>query len=141
VISIDIDDDDATKIKVDVPMRYKEVMRAIPGAGFPIELGYWRVPLSWSSCISLRETFGAELTIGDRLTEWAYEYVNLLQHTGALREALVLPDGEELPAGLGDGLFEHQKVDVAFMTYLGRALLFSDQGTGKSASTVTALRA
>jgi len=136
VTSIEIADFDPTKIRITADYRWKEVIRELPGATWNRDRSTWTAPLSWSSCVSLRDVFGDGLIIGPGLRGWARDYVETRVRFGLdLRDALTAEvDGE-------DDLFEYQRADVLFLSTLERAMLFSDMGTGKTASAIRSMRA
>ncbi len=45
-------------------------MKEVPGAVYH-EDAYWSYPLSWASCVALREVLGDELEVGEELVAWA----------------------------------------------------------------------
>lgn len=113
--------------------RQKELIKSVPGARWDRDLSKWTVPLSWSSCVALRTTFKDDLTIGTDLTAWASDYRTRVHDPSmGLRDALTA-EGD-------DDLYEHQRADVEFLATAERALLASEQGTGKTGSTIRALR-
>lgn len=131
VIDVEIFEPDPTRISVLAPYAQKELIKAIPGSRWTKEYGQWTVPLSWSSCMALRGTFGASLSIGPTLNAWAAEYRRTrIEPAMALRELLDAPGDPDL--------YPHQRADVAFLTTARRALLGNEPGTGKTASTVRA---
>ena len=51
--------------------RLKEICRALPGSKWDADKNVWRIPVSWTGCLSLRSTFGEQLEIGPKLADWA----------------------------------------------------------------------
>jgi SNF2 family DNA or RNA helicase len=117
------------------PYTAKDMIRQVPGARWSKDDSAWSVPLSWSSCIALRDFFGSELVVHDDLTKWAWELkTKLLDPATMLRESL----GTEIP---GDPrLYEFQRAGVAFLVLVKRALLADEMGAGKTVQTILALR-
>jgi SNF2 family DNA or RNA helicase len=121
-------------IIIQAEWRLKEVCRAFPGAKWDGDKQVWRIPLSWTGCLSLRSTFKEELTLGPRVREWASnERLNRIDPANALR------DLEELGTGDED-LFPHQRAGVEFLTTARRALLADEPGLGKTAQAIRALK-
>lgn len=115
------------RIHLTSQIRDKELIRAIPGSKWRSARDDWELPLTWSSCLALRNVFGARLEIGPELTAWAYDYrETVLEPATALRDVF---DYE--PLAHEPDLFPHQRADVAFLTTVKRGLLLSDPGTGK----------
>lgn len=112
--------------------RHKDLIKSVPGARWNRNTGVWTVPLSWTSCLALRSTFGSELEIGPDLSEWANTYRSeLLIPAMSLRQALSAPGDPDL--------LPHQRADVAWMNLVRRGVLANDPGAGKTASTIRTL--
>lgn len=123
---------DGAHIDVRTEYRHKELIKAVPGARWDRDSGVWRVPLSWNSCLALRETFHAELEIGEELTTWAKAYVTEVQNPALeLRTAFDAPGDPDL--------FAHQRADVQFMAAVRRGILANTMGTGKTAASIRTL--
>lgn len=121
-------------IVIQAPWRLKEVCRALPGSKWNQESQVWTIPLSWTGCLSLRSTFGAELEIGPALTEWAKNERNSrIDPSNALRDIEVKDDGDS-------DLFPHQRAGVEFLSTARRALLADEPGLGKTAQAIRALK-
>ncbi|QGF20318.1 DNA helicase [Gordonia phage Sixama] len=111
----------------------------------------WVLPLAWSSCIQLRTAFGKNLEIAPDLAAWATEHrAKVIEPALVLRELAKfedkhkhLNDTVEQAVQLEDelGLFPHQVVGGAFMATNNGCGIFDETGTGKSAQTISALRA
>lgn len=87
-------------------------------------------PASWSAAIQLARTFGPSWVAGPALTAWLQAQV--LARTAPPTELLVTP-----PPGLVPR--EYQTAGAAMIGAVGSALLFDDQGTGKTVTTVLGL--
>lgn len=121
-------------IVIQAPWRLKEVCRALPGSKWNQESQVWTIPLSWTGCLSLRSTFGAELEIGPALAEWAKNERNdRIDPSNALRDIEVKDDGDS-------DLFPHQRAGVEFLSTARRALLADEPGLGKTAQAIRALK-
>mgnify|MGYP003608982943 CR=1 FL=1 len=140
MITAELTDDGKRIICTGVEYRHKELVKAIPGSSWSGGSS-WEVPRTWSSCLALRSTFESLLTIGPRLTQWAYDYrATVLDPAWDLRDEVELPEGWPLSKDDAD-LFPHQQADVAFLSTVRRALLSSEVGLGKTASVIATLRA
>ena len=132
-VSVDIDPS-GKHIKIEAEWRWKELCKSLPGASWSREDGYWKVPLSWTSCLALRSTFKTDLKIEPPLEAWANDLVNTrIAPANTLRE---------LEDFSGDtDLFPHQRAGVAFLATARRALLADEPGLGKTAQAIRALKA
>lgn len=132
-VTVDVDSVTGKHIRIDAEYRYKELCKSLPGAKWDREANTWRVPLSWTSCLSLRSTFRDDLVIEPDLTRWATDHLNSkITPSMNLRE-LVEGEGDE-------DLFPHQRAGVAFLTTARRALLADEPGLGKTAQAIRALK-
>jgi SNF2 family DNA or RNA helicase len=128
-------DEAAEHIVIQAEWRLKEVCRALPGAKWDGKAQVWRIPLSWTGCLSLRSTFKAELTLGPLIKSWAgAERLARIDPANSLRELEELDEGDQ-------DLFPHQRAGVKFLTTARRALLADEPGLGKSATTIRSLKA
>lgn len=131
-VSVDLDNE-KTHILINADWRFKELCKSIPGSSWSSQEQVWRLPLSWSSCLALRSTFGADLVIGPELGEWATNHrAALVDPATALRE-LEEYEGDE-------DLFPHQRAGVAYLATAKRALLADEPGLGKTAQAIRALK-
>jgi hypothetical protein len=55
---------DGSNIIIQAEWRLKEICRALPGSKWDSDKNVWRIPVSWTGCLALRQTFGQELEIG-----------------------------------------------------------------------------
>ena len=117
-------------IKVVTEWRHKEQISSIPGAKYKGDV--WTVPLSWSSCLALRSTFGAELNIGPMLAAWASN-----EKTSRIDPCLYLRDQTDYagdPALLG-----WQRSGLEFIAYGKQVIIAADPGAGKTATAIRGL--
>ena len=125
---------DGDHIVIQAEWRLKEVCRALPGAKWDSDRGVWRIPVSWTGCLSLRSTFKDQLEIGPALSEWAKnELANRINPANTLRELELSDEGDE-------DLFPHQRAGVKFLTTARRALLADEPGLGKTAQAIRSLK-
>lgn len=128
----DLTDDGARILLSPVAYSHKDLIRGIPGSSWSSG-NSWTLPLSWSSCIALRTTFGDRFSIGSELLKWATDYrANVRDPALALRDSIDAP---------GDpALYPHQRADVAFLSLVHRGLLTSSMGVGKTNSAISTLK-
>jgi SNF2 family DNA or RNA helicase len=128
-------DEAGEHILIQAEHRYKELCKSIPGSNWNAKAGFWRLPVSWAGCLALRGTFGQDLQIGPKLTEWSTtEYQKRVHPSNYYRE---LPEFDK-----GDpDLYPHQRAGVAFLWSARRALLADEPGLGKTAQSIRALAA
>ncbi len=127
----EIDPTDPARIALVSGFTQKDQIKALAGSGWDRERNLWTVPLSWTTCLALRGTFGAGLEIGPRLNAWALnERIERIEPAMALRE--------KLDAAGDSDLYAHQRADVAFMVAARQVLIGNEPGTGKTASTIRA---
>lgn len=125
---------DGSNISIQAEWRLKEVCRALPGSKWDADKNVWRIPLSWTGCLALRQTFGQELEIGPNLAEWARnEKTNRIDPSNLLREIESVETGDQ-------DLFPHQRAGVEFLSKARRALLADEPGLGKTAQAIRALK-
>ena len=125
---------DGEHIIVNAEWRLKEVCRSLPGAKWDSDRNVWRIPVSWTGCLSLRSTFGDQLEIGPKLSEWAVaEKTNRIDPSNFLREIEMMEEGDE-------DLFPHQRAGVEFLSKARRALLADEPGLGKTAQAIRSLK-
>lgn len=121
-------------IIINAEWRLKEVCRALPGSKWDSDKNVWRIPVSWTGCLSLRSTFGAQLEIGPKLSQWAKdEKANRIDPSNLLREVEAIEDGDQ-------DLFPHQRAGVEFLSKARRALLADEPGLGKTAQAIRSLK-
>lgn len=125
---------DGTHITIQAEWRLKEICRALPGSKWDGDKNVWRIPVSWTGCLALRQTFGEELQIGPSITEWARnEKTNRIDPSNALRNVEATEDGDQ-------DLFPHQRAGVEWMVKARRGLLADEPGLGKTAQAIRALK-
>ncbi|MGL4998036.1 MAG: DEAD/DEAH box helicase [Cetobacterium sp.] len=126
--------DAKNRINIDIPWRYKDLCKSIPGVSWDSKTSVWSMPVSWSGCLALRSTFRDELTIGPELGAWAtHERVSRIDPTNMLREAL------EFPGSTNTDLYPHQQAGIEFLATAKRALLADEPGLGKTAQAIRGL--
>ncbi len=131
-VTVDLDPS-GKHIRIDAEWRFKELCKSLPGSKWDTDAKYWRVPLSWTSCLALRSTFREDLVIEPALQVWASTLVDSF-----IAPAMALRD---LETGEGDeDLFPHQRAGVAFLKTAKRALLADEPGLGKTAQAIRALK-
>jgi hypothetical protein len=97
------------KIAVRTQYHERHLVQQVPGARYDKNAGYWTVPLSWATCITLRGIFGSDLCTGTKLTEWSWEvYNNRIKPAMDLRHAMELPASNSI-AQIIDRIEERQE--------------------------------
>jgi SWI/SNF-related matrix-associated actin-dependent regulator 1 of chromatin subfamily A len=125
---------DGDHIIINAEWRLKEICRALPGSKWDSDKNVWRIPVSWTGCLSLRSTFGEHLEIGTKLAEWAInEKATRIDPANALRDVEASEEGDA-------DLFPHQRAGVEFLVTARRALLADEPGLGKTAQAIRALK-
>jgi SNF2 family DNA or RNA helicase len=121
-------------ITINAEWRLKEICRALPGSKWDSTKNLWRIPVSWTGCLSLRSTFKEQLEIGPALAEWARnEKSSRIDPSNFLREIEMSEEGDE-------DLFPHQRAGVEFLAKARRALLADEPGLGKTAQAIRTLK-
>lgn len=121
-------------IIINAEWRLKEICRALPGARWDSDRNVWRIPVSWTGCLSLRSTFGQQLEIGPKLAEWANnEKASRIDPCNILREVEAIEEGDQ-------DLFPHQRAGVEWLVKSKRGLLADEPGLGKTAQAIRALK-
>lgn len=140
-----------TAISVKSSYVERELVRMVPGANYSKNRAVgWEVPLTWATCQALRGIFGDKLQLGPRLHEWGYQQrLSRLEPAMQLRTALnfegVPSLAEPLDTALhaleareaydnpsGRRLYDYQRVDVAYLHLMRRAILANEPGLGKT---------
>lgn len=126
---------DGSNIIIQAEWRLKEICRALPGSKWDSDKNVWRIPVSWTGCLALRQTFGQELEIGPLLAQWARdEKSNRIDPSNLLRDVEAVEEGDQ-------DLFPHQRAGVDWMVKARRGLLADEPGLGKTAQAIRALKA
>lgn len=113
--------------------RWKDQITTIPGSKWSNERSQWSIPISWSACLAMRSTFGAELDIGPNLQEWATRVkTDRIDPCVSIRNATEWPDGDPT-------LYWWQRSGAEFINKGKRVLIADDPGTGKTATTIRGL--
>lgn len=92
--------------------------------------GAMQLPASWPAVVQLSATYGAAWQPGPALTAWITQQVG--QRSGQTPELLVTP-----PSGLVPRSYQIE--GAAMIREVGSALLFDDQGTGKTITAILGL--
>lgn len=115
--------------------RFYDAIRGIPGANFKAARSGFRLPLSWATCLMIKNTLTTNLEPDAGLTEWLRK-----EYNERVYPAMMLRDVTELPDGEGDpDLFPHQRAGVKFLATARRALLADEPGLGKTAQAIRAM--
>lgn len=113
--------------------RDSTMIKTIPGARYVN--GVWTLPLSWSSALALRSTFGSELEISPNLAVWGS---GMRKHHEDLR---TVGDLEQSVRESSDPrLLPKQVEGTAFLLKAYHAVLGDEMRAGKSVMVASALR-
>jgi SNF2 family DNA or RNA helicase len=129
----------------------RDLIKLIPGSNYSKNRQPgWEVPLTWASCQALRGVFGDKLQLGPRLHVWGHKLrSSRLVPAMQLRTALNFEGIPSLPEPLdtamhaleareaydnpsGRRLYDYQRVDVAYLKLMRRAILANEPGLGKT---------
>lgn len=121
------------KIWLVTEWRWREQIKLIPGSKWSNDKNKWSVPLTWSSCLALRGTFGAELELGKDLQEWAFN-----ERTTRVDPCLTIRDATEWDDG-DPKLFWWQRSGAHFIARGKKVIIADDPGCGKTATTIRGL--
>lgn len=149
---------DGTRIVLDSEFQHEDRIKRLIGSTFDKVTEKWSLPLTWSACVSLRNDFGAEFEATEALNAWGYtDLATRVEPARTLRSRLDLEEWQwdtELEGGgtsvaqivtsaieLGSklGLHPYQQVGAAFAAVTTQCLVLDEQGTGKTAQTISAL--
>lgn len=117
--------------------RYKELVKAVPGARWDARAKLWRLPAAWASLVTLRGVLGDELTVGDALTEFAWRLRREFVDPALALRSVLNSTSNAVPV---EGLFPFQRSGVDFMRTAGSGLLGDEMGVGKTVQALTLLR-
>lgn len=144
-----ISPDDPTRITLESEYQDRDRIKTLLSVKWAPKTKVWAAPLTWSTCLALRGTFGEDLVIDQSLKDWAANERKMrVDPAVTLREAISLDDlthlnpATELAHDVAEeiGLFPHQAAGAAFMATTESCGIFDETGTGKSAQAISALR-
>lgn len=138
----------AEVIRLQTAWNHKQLVKQIPGSRWDANGKCWTLPVTWASLVTSRGVFKDDLTVGEKLTEWSWDYYN--HHVAPaleLRHAL-RPTGDDTYNLLqswktpnGPNLYEFQQAGVQFMLRAECGLLGDEMGSGKTPQTLSVIRA
>jgi hypothetical protein len=128
-------DPGADRIKIHTVWNEKTLVQAVPGSRWDPHAKVWTVPPAWASVIIMRGVFGEQLTLGQRLVDWAWDLRRTrVDPALALRGALEPP--ADATTGGGDALrtlYPFQETGLLFMRRAESGLLGDEMGCGRPA--------
>lgn len=128
-------------IVVGSPWNDAFTLQQVPGIKYIGGRQRFEMPLSWSSCVVLREVFGKNLDVDRTLNEWAHQEREFrIDPATELRELTELDVEPEDLNDHDDRLYPFQRVGREFLVAARGALLGDEQGTGKTIQVLAALR-
>ena len=132
-VYIEVDKDRADRIHIAAQYHMNDLIKTIPGATWSKTYSRWTIPLSWTGCLAARTIFGNDLLIGPELSQWAKnERASRIDPAMALRDALDAPGDADL--------YGYQRAGVQFLITAERALLCDEMGSGKTITTIRAVK-
>lgn len=140
-VSVGENDKGTSVIVLESPWNVGFQLQEIPGVKYVGRRKRYEMPLSWASCVVLRETFDKDMTIHSTLKEWARaEREFRIDPATELRELLELDVEPDELNDHDDKLYPFQRVGREFLIAAQGALLGDEQGTGKTVQVLSALR-
>ena len=150
-------DEAGSKIEITTTYADRYLIKQLPGASYRGETQTWRVPLSWSACITLRGLFGWDLEVGPLLESWARgEHALRIAPALLLRDKLAFDQESLADASIAAvaallneiereapedrKLFPYQRIDVTYLALVRDGILANPMGLGKSASAIRTLQ-
>lgn len=131
----------AEVIRLQTAWQHKQLVRQIPGSRWDATGKCWTLPLSWASLVTARGVFRDDLTVGDELTAWSWNYYReRVAPALELRQALhpIDDDSKELAvikSWGGDArpsLYDFQVAGTQFMLRAASGLLGDEMGSGST---------
>lgn len=102
---------------------------------------YWKYPLDWSIAIELRDMFGDDMVLGERLTSWGHkekDKTSELEGFAAAEDAELKVIPKKMPK-----LFKHlrgyQRADTAFLAAADNPLNANQQRLGKTIEVIASV--
>jgi len=115
----------------------KDLLRAVPGARWDAATRVWVASATWASIVMLRGVLGQQLTLGDRLIQWAWKLRrDRIDPAVELRSLLNHPKSERF----SPHLYDFQRAGVAFMDVADSGILGDEMGTGKTIQMLDVLK-
>jgi SNF2 family DNA or RNA helicase len=134
-VAVEVDEHRDSRIRIDAPHHFNDLIKTIPGAAWSNTYKCWTVPLSWTSCLACRATFGGDLEIGPRLLGWASR-----ERRDRVDPALALREAMDADCPGNDDLYGYQRSGAAFLATVERGMLTDAPGCGKTATTIRAVK-
>jgi SNF2 family DNA or RNA helicase len=129
---------DGNEIWVKCNFAENKIVSSVPGMRFHKGKDMWRVPATWTACLTMRAVYGSALELGPKLIEWGKIQARREQNLTLLGDAMSLPEAVD---SYDSRLFGYQKAGAEFLADSGVAILGDDPGLGKTAQTISALKA
>jgi SNF2 family DNA or RNA helicase len=114
----------------------KDLLRAVPGTRWDAVDRVWAAPAAWATLVLLRGVLGEQLTLGQRLVDWAWQLRRERVDLALERRVALTPleAGGEVPRAdaRAPRLYPFQRAGVQFMDVAQSGLLGDEMGTGKT---------
>jgi SNF2 family DNA or RNA helicase len=141
------------RIVLDTEYEHIDRVKRIMGAKWDKKKEKWTLPMSWTACLSLFNDFGGTFKATKEIDDWGY--AELARRVGPARELRARMDltgldpkpdrsttiaHEAVRVQAEKSLFPYQAVGAAFAAVTNRCMILDEQGTGKTAQMISALR-
>jgi SWI/SNF-related matrix-associated actin-dependent regulator 1 of chromatin subfamily A len=126
---------DGNEIWVKCNFAENKLVGSVPGMKFHKGKDMWRVPATWTACLTMRAMYGSALELGPKLKEWAWEQAARENGLRLLGDSMDV----DLP-GTDERLFGYQRAGVAFMAEAEAAILGDEPGLGKTAQAIQTVK-
>ena len=114
----------------------RSLIKQLPGVRFDRKRSQWYMHATWVACLTMRSLFKEALELGPKLKDWAWEEITEEEMLHDLSQRF-----EYNGVAYDSRLFGYQAAGAEFMAYAKRAILADEPGLGKTAQTISALRA
>jgi SNF2 family DNA or RNA helicase len=126
---------DPSRLVIDTQFADRYQIKQLPGSRF--KDGQWNAPLSWASCVILRELFGTDLEIDQQVYDWAAaEQQRRITPALSWRERTDADDWSPRLALADAGLRPFQRAGIRFLAAAGSGFLAEPMGSGKTAQVI-----
>lgn len=128
---VSINPADPSRLVIDTQFVDRYQIKQLPGSRF--KDGQWHAPLSWASCVILRELFGDTLEIDPAVYAWAQrELTERITPALDWRERTDADSWAPRLERADGGLRPFQRAGIRFLAAAGNAFLAESMGSGKT---------
>jgi len=134
VISLEVDEQDSSRVLVTHKEYEIDLVKAIPGVLYRQKRT--TLPKSWATYCTAGGVIGEDLQCGPLYAQWLNE-----EYTSRVKPCLDLRTLTDVdPVGFDERLYPFQRAGVAFLSIAQRALLGDEVGSGKTVQSILALK-